>query len=164
MTKVRTLLILLAGLCAGMAQAGAWDEFQARCLTPYEDFQPAIISGLPLVRDGYALPDGAVLVLETLPGDGTRACRVDHRDAERSGFISWVATVQATERYRLADEENAQRVVLYSDQWIEPQLHVFSEWESGHGSYRVLETELEALKQQGREPGSQKTYEGGKHA
>lgn len=148
----------LVCLLAGSANAGAWEEFQARCLDPYENLEPAVFDDLekidlseprvPVSRYGahFALMDGAVLASDPAPlGIGERLCAV-HGMATPSGAKAWIVDQLAQEFYEIEDGSADGSFALLSNLWIEPKLNVSVEFEQGgdYVVYQIVETDLES--------------------
>jgi len=145
-------------LCASLlfatgAQAGAWEEFGARCLTPLENgftFRVENLSevALPGLADGETaftgLQSGAILILETAPDDGFAACRVFQAEGPAvAQFEGWAQAQLESARYVL--DPDAQGVAaLLSNEWIEPVIGVQMRRARGGVEMRALETELES--------------------
>jgi hypothetical protein len=148
----------LACLLAGGAQAGAWEEFQARCLSPYENLAPAVFDDLEKVvpseprvavsRFGayFALTDGAVLASDPAPlGTGVRLCAV-HGMAHPPGAKAWAAKQLAQKLYELEEHNDDGSFALLSNLWIEPKLNVSVAFKQGgdYVVYQIVETDLES--------------------
>lgn len=148
----------LVCLLAGGAQAGAWEEFQARCLDPYENLEPAVFDDLTKIdvpeprievsRYGahFALEDGAVLASDPAPlGNGERLCAV-HGVAKPSGAKAWMAEQLAQKFYELEERSDAGSFALLSNLWIEPKLNVSVQFEQSgdYVVYQIVETDLES--------------------
>ena len=127
------------------AQAGGWDEFQARCVDSFENMSLPIVEGLvemPPVGDeaGYVLGDDAALVLELAPDDGEMACRLEDRSGQAgSAFDSWMAEGVRTERYEEVGEDSWQ-----SYEWVEPVVAVQKRRDGDTVILRILVTDLES--------------------
>ena len=127
------------------AQAGGWEEFQARCVDSFENMSLPIVEGLvemPLSRDeaGYVLSDDESLVLELAPDDGEMACRLEDQTGEAgAAFDAWIAEGVKTERYEEIDTGHWQ-----SYEWIEPVVAVQKWDEGGTVILRILVTDLES--------------------
>lgn len=118
---------LLALALAGSAEAGAWEEFEARCLVPMENVVQANTDGLALGdtfddgrfwenrREGWSLAFGEREGLSTC----TLFVSDAHSDALATGFATWVADVTALERYTAQGEASVQ-----STTWREPRIEV----------------------------------------
>jgi len=135
----------LALVLPAAAQAGAWAEFEARCLSALQDFAPPVVAGLgPGTRDGavtrYALGGDRVLQTETAPERGRRACAVhDPAGAPVPGFDAWIGgAVQAGRYVPVAPGR------WHSHRWSEPVLEVQKSHSGGALTLRILETNLEA--------------------
>jgi len=135
----------LAFVLPAAAQAGAWSEFEARCLSALQDFAPPVVAGLgPGTRDGavtrYALGGDRVLQTETAPERGRRACAVhDPAGAPVPGFDAWIAESVEAGRYVPVAEGR-----WHSHLWIEPVLEIQKSYENGMLTLRIVETRLEA--------------------
>jgi len=140
---IRVLAIFM--LMPMAAQAGAWEEFQARCLTPYESMFPPIYSGLEQVEadentNTYLLPGGARLVIDLLPDEGFSACYVlDPSGQSEQAFDQWISEAVGTQRYEKMGTD-----LWYSYQWIEPVLAVSKRHEGNAVILQILETDLDA--------------------
>jgi len=135
---------LALGLPAA-AQAGAWEAFEARCLSALQDFAPPVVAGLgPGTRDGavtrYALDGERVLRTEAAPDDGRRACAVhDPAGAPVPGFDTWIGDAVQAGRYVPVAPGR-----WHSHRWSEPVLEVQKTRAGGALTLRILETNLEA--------------------
>lgn len=138
-----------ATMIGATAQAGAWDEFEARCLVPFENHFPVIVDGLKPKASKDAEPSfwinrnsGTVahLTIELAPSDGELACRLQSDvTADADAFEIWVTEAVSTFRYvQTASGSWA------SNEWIEPQLAVSVQWDGDAVILRVLETDLES--------------------
>jgi hypothetical protein len=150
----------LVCLLAGGAQAGAWEEFQARCLDPYENLEPAVFDDLTKIdvpeprievsRYGahFALEDGAVLFSDPAPvSDGERLCGAYGSDRETELSDRWIEAQLAERNYEVTLETYAGRhTELQSTLWIEPRLTVsiLRDLDAGLVTYQILETDLES--------------------
>jgi len=115
------------------AQAGPWEEFEARCLTPLENgftFRVENLTevGLPGLAKGETaftgLESGAILILETAPGDGFAACRLFQVEGPAvAQFEGWASAQLASARY-VADPDAQGVAALLSNEWIEPVIGV----------------------------------------
>jgi hypothetical protein len=136
---------LLFSMLPLAAQAGGWEEFQARCLDPYENMFLPIVDGLEPVasRDhepGYRLSDLETLVLELAPDDAYSACRLDDQSGlSAARFDAWIAAGVASGRYEKVGEN-----IWNSNQWIEPRIAVQKLEQGTTVVLRIVETELES--------------------
>jgi hypothetical protein len=151
---------LLLSLLPGAAHAGAWADFETRCLSALEHQVPPVVAGLGQgARDGdvtrYALTGGRVLHVEASPADGMQACAVrDPAGAAVPGFDAWIAAAVAGGRYVPAGP-----ATWHSHLWIEPVLEVQKRIENGVVTLRIVETRLEA-----RAPAETRQQKGAIHA
>ncbi len=140
-----SVAVSLALLLPAAAHAGAWADFETRCLSALENQVPPVVAGLGTgARDGdvvrYALTGGRTLAIETAPADGMRACVVrDPGGAPVPGFDTWIAAAVEAERY-LPVAEGKWRSHL----WIEPVLEVQKTIADGAITLRIVETYREA--------------------
>ena len=140
---IRALAIFM--LIPGAVQAGAWEEFQARCLTPYEAMFPPIFDGLEEVAadadsSTYLLPGGAKLVIDLVPDGGFSACYLrDPSGQSEQAFDQWINEAVSTQSYVEMGEN-----LWYSYQWIEPVLAVSKRREGDAVILQILETDLES--------------------
>ena len=145
-------------LCAGVflatgAHAGAWEEFEARCLTPLENGFPSQVENLnPVALPGLSpgetafagLQSGAILILETEPKDGIAACRIFQPEGPAvAQFEMWAKEQLANARY-VTDPEAQDSLSVLSNVWIEPVIGVQLRRAKGGVEMRALETELES--------------------
>ena len=143
MIEVRALA--LAFVLPAAAHAGAWEDFETRCLDAFEKFAPAVVAGLGEgARDGdvtrHALDGGRSLVIEHAPDDGRRACAVrDPAGGAVPGFDAWIAQAVAAGRYVPVAAGRWR-----SHRWIEPVLEVHKRQSDGVLILRIVETNLEA--------------------
>jgi len=137
------------------AQAGAWEEFEARCLVPLENLSPSQVDGLnavslPGLAEGEiaftGLQGGAILILERAPEDGFGACRVFQAEGPAvAKFESWANAQLSSMRYVTDPEADAENdIALLSNMWIEPVIGVQMRRAKGGVEMRALETELES--------------------
>ena len=137
------------------AQAGAWEEFEARCLVPMENLFPSLVGGLnavslPGLAEGETaftgLQGGAILILEQAPEDGFGACRVYQAEGPAvAKFESWADAQLASKRYVTDPEAGAgNEIALLSNMWVEPVIGVQMRRAKGGIEMRALETELES--------------------
>ncbi len=140
---IRLLAILT--LMPMAAQAGAWEEFQARCLTPYESMFPPIFDGLEEIgadadSSTYLLPGGARMVINLVPDGGFSACYVnDPSGQSEQAFDQWIDEAVTTRRYVQMDAN-----IWHSFEWIEPVLAVSKRHENGAVILQIMETDLES--------------------
>lgn len=140
---IRILAILT--LMPMAAQAGAWEEFQARCLMPYESMFPPIFDGLEELgsdvdRPTYLLPDGGRMVINLVPEGGFSACSVmDPSGKSEQAFDRWITQAVDAGRYEKTGEN-----LWYSYQWIEPVVAVSKRHEGDAVILQILETDLDA--------------------
>ncbi len=151
----RGVAILLATTLGTATQAGAWEEFRDRCLTPLENGFPYQVENLnPVALPGLAegetafsgLQSGAILFLEAEPEDGFAACRVFQPEGPAVvQFEDWASEQLANERYvnDLQANDGAD-VALLSNLWVEPVIGVQLRRSRGGVEMRALETELES--------------------
>ena len=136
---------LALALLPATAQAGAWADFQTRCLSALENLTPPVVAGLGTgVREGdvtrYALAGGRLLIVDRAPDDGLSACAViDPAGAPVPGFDAWIAGAVDAGRYVPVAEAR-----WHSNHWIEPVLEVQKDNDVGGLMLRILETDLEA--------------------
>jgi hypothetical protein len=127
------------------AQAGAWSDFETRCVSALENLTPPVVAGLGQgARDGdvtrYALSGGRVLIVDRAPGDGISSCAVRDPDgAPVLGFDDWIAGAVRDGRYVPVAEGRWQ-----SHLWIEPKLEVQKDSGTDGLTLRIVETGLEA--------------------
>jgi hypothetical protein len=127
-----------------MAQAGAWSDFETRCLSALQNLTPPVVAGLGQgTREGdvtrYALSGGRELIVDRAPGDGISACAVrDPENAPVPGFDDWIAGAVREGLYVPVVEGRWQ-----SHLWIEPKLEVQKDSGAGGLMLRILETRLE---------------------
>ena len=139
---IKAMLISILPLAA---QAGGWEEFEARCLDAYENMFLPVVDGLePLAsRDhepGYRLSDLETLVLELAPDDAFSACRLDDQTGQSAaGFDAWIAAGVAAGRYEKVSQDT-----WSSNQWIEPRIAVQKRQQGNSVVLRVMETDLES--------------------
>ncbi len=135
----------LALLLPAAAHAGAWADFETRCLSALENQVPPVVAGLGTgARDGdvvrYALTAGRTLAVEIAPADGMRACAVrDPEGAPVPGFDTWIAASVEAGRYVPVATGR-----WHSHLWIEPVLEVQKTNADRGITLRIVETYLEA--------------------
>jgi hypothetical protein len=136
----RVVTLCVAVLAAGGAQAGAWEEFEQRCLVPMENValgQPTDLRPhRQFKNDGdtytdYAFEDGNH-ILSVSDGRAGRAqwCSVGIADettepsAEIANkFLAWSSRADVSQRYaEVASKPGA--LVLRSLEWREPRMDV----------------------------------------
>lgn len=141
----RMIKALLLSTLPMAAQAGGWEEFQARCLDPYENLFPPIVAGLEAVgtsvnEPGYRLSPREVLVVELTPDDATSACRLDDQTGQSAAaFDKWIATAVTAGRYEKVSDDT-----WNSFEWIDPRIAVQKRQQGGAVMLRVMETDLES--------------------
>jgi hypothetical protein len=149
---------VLICLLGGAAQAGTWEDFQSRCLDPYENLEPAVFDDLTALeiaeprieisRYGghFTLENGAVLTSDPAPlGEGERLCAVsgpiNGEDAQ-----AWVTEQLAKKYYEIAERSADGSYVTLTNLWIEPKLSVTFQYELGgkHALFQITEALLES--------------------
>jgi len=148
----------LACLLAGSVHAGAWEEFEARCLDPYENLAQAVFDDLTPVEvlkphvnvslhgGHFALEDGAVLTSDPTPlMSGERLCAVYGR-AQSDDAQVWITKKLAEKSYELEGRTEDGSFIALTNLWIEPKLNVSVEFEQGgaYVVYQIVETDLES--------------------
>ncbi|KAG1649655.1 High-affinity branched-chain amino acid transport ATP-binding protein LivG [Nymphon striatum] len=120
---------------AYLAQAGAWEEFEARCLVPMENVslrQPDSLEAYKNFKndgDTYSTYKigKAKLAISDGRGDAPQWCWIDVDHTEATGFskqaLSWGGTAQTGNRYELI-EDRVLGYLLRSTTWREPKLEV----------------------------------------
>ncbi len=142
---IRVLAIFMLTLMPMAAQAGAWEEFQARCLTPYESMFPPIFDGLQEVgsdpdKPTYLLPGGGEMVINLVPETGFSACYIkDPSGQSEQAFDQWIKQAVEAQRY-----EKVGKNLWYSYQWIEPVVAVSKRHVGDAVILQILETDLDA--------------------
>jgi hypothetical protein len=145
-------------------QTGAWDEFESRCIVPFENFEAPVLTGLkdkPVtishrirVSGGqdvqaFTVSEKRELVFDPKPdADVARACslriKAPYTRSDSEGLRVWKKNQTRLGRYvRL---ENSPNETYETVDWIEPRLRVTIS-ESSHGEYRtftIWETTLES--------------------
>ena len=163
----RTLPVVtlcVAGLAAGGAVAGAWEEFQSRCLTPMENVRAPVVSDLPqpgpvtlgdlvwmpeLEGRQYDLPGGGTVMIVT---DEPLTCIVlQTAPTAEDAFEAaerWAQARRDDRRYEdlAAIEMGKRNFNMGSTDWREPRLDIFGEArdEGRTAVFYVMETDLEA--------------------
>ncbi|RLJ51828.1 hypothetical protein BCF46_2053 [Litoreibacter meonggei] len=144
-------------LAASGAQAGAWEEFETRCLVPMENV--ALVQPDDLRHDKKFKNDGDTystyrigdvkLAISDGRANQPKWCRVTLRGEQArelmdAGF-EWSARAQADERYNLIGEP-VLGFVVRSTQWREPKIDVSlsMQMKGGQFTLRVEETDLES--------------------
>ena len=151
MTKA--LLAYVLAMLPLAVQADAWDEFEARCLMPFEHFTPAVVDDLRPLPDQtstgalsdyaiqFGLPDDAVLSVDSAPvrklselfypsGRVERLCSVRGNDHDLSMRDAWVAQQGLAKSYLItlashsASYNELDYFEMISTEWIEPRLIV----------------------------------------
>lgn len=130
---------------AGPLQAGSgWDLFLERCLHPFEQQMAPVIADLhaqPIdqmhdARRVYGPSDkGHLLIVESAPRDGGRACLVEVTQNETSAAETmWRSAQVSNARYRQDGDW------LVSTGWISPRVMMRSEATDVRTIYEVHET------------------------
>jgi len=156
--------VILAGLYvlnASVAQAGAWEEFETRCLTPMENVQAIKMSGLSRQPDleliefrglskfkGYTIsaPDDRDFAIMQVPNVVTCIFR-DYAatEATRLAARNWADAMVESGRYERFDKDEADLVYLLSTDWREPKLEVILEVSNASDLHFIsAETDLES--------------------
>ena len=145
-------------LLSGAAQAGTWEDFQSRCLDPYENLEPAVFDDLTRIeladpqvevsRYGghFTLEEGAVLASDPAPlGDGERLCAV-YGQASGPEAEAWIAEQLDKEFYELEERNADGSFVALTNLWIEPKLSVTFRYdqEGKYVLFQIVETLLES--------------------
>ncbi|MEP3348119.1 MAG: hypothetical protein ABJN34_17115 [Litoreibacter sp.] len=135
-------------LTATGAHAGAWEEFETRCLMQFENQEPAIVDGLELIDtvDGvtrYLIEKNGDVVsylgIESEPDDGLSACYIQENSTRSAeAFSKWIAERVDLERYAATDDN-----VWSSQLWIEPVIELHLQENGDALVIRIVETELE---------------------
>ena len=157
---VYMILAVVFGASAG--QAGAWEEFERRCLVPMEAVTDPITEGLsPLVADqngtqvayGWTPNDGAYVFLANTSDDWQRTMcaltkiQMDRFEDLEAKVGAWVETELSASRYVRHDVYlNNSAITLLSTDWREPKVEVVFDV-SGRArvpTMQVRETDLES--------------------
>lgn len=157
--------VLALGATAFGAKAGAWQDFEMRCLTPMEDFAVPVTGDLTEIED--SLGDGVhvsgfdtefgLLSIERSSADAEAlSCSIMQRDdvslPEADGFVGdfthWAGQVLEAGRYVGQGDpvdDNA-AIVLRSSEWREPVLEVLLSKTTTGNAWKAIvrETDLEA--------------------
>ena len=118
---------------AGAAQAGGWDEFLKRCVTPMEKGGVPSILGLDLIDDpvgqGFDLPGNASMAVRPPFGTLGLQCQVVTQPIEvaKDAFDAWIATGVSAGNYT-ADQEIESRWIA-GEAFVKPM--VVDAWQEG---------------------------------
>ena len=159
---------MMLGFSAGAAQADLWDDFRARCMTPYESFEPSDVKGLSQIElseedrekhsvsdvaTAYQLGSDATLVLDTEPDWESpdflvRSCSIRSGagfDDSQTGFDAWKKEQIAEGLYAHLPESQDSKQFIETVSWIEPKLLFIRIKDASDGSvtYVIAETHLE---------------------
>ena len=159
---IRALAFLLVMTSA--AQAGAWEEFQSRCLIPMENVRSADTSGLPepsevtlgglvwmseLEGAQYQIPGEPLALI--VAADPQTCIVVQTEPSDEDVFLeaeAWSQMQRDLKRYEdLAEIQMGKRNFnMGSTDWREPRLDIFGEARDLGKSavFYVMETDLEA--------------------
>lgn len=136
-----------ATMFGATAQAGAWVEFEARCLMPFEKQASADVDGLVLgLQDGTVAAfrgfDEPFISMSTGDIAGTRFCAVIGRENSPDKAEGWVEASLKSGRYvpMVIDNDDW----FASNEWIEPRIAVRIYRSNEITQYYVIETELES--------------------
>ncbi len=151
-----TFAAVLLALLATAAQADAWKEFEARCLTPMEEVSLALPDDLE--ADGHFKNDGDTystyafagfgIAISDGRGDRPHWCFVSTEPAASQVFQeradAWRSSAIAEETYELIGELDP-GFHLRSTEWREPRIDVVLTMGDAGTSFnmRVEETDLE---------------------
>ena len=156
-----TLALVLG---AGAAQAGAWNEFETRCLLPIENVRAPDVSGLTakstiseearaMMPDmegvEYAIPGQPIIMV--VATQEVNCMIIQTASTGEDGFAAaeaWVEANQANGRYEnlAAIPMGDRNFNLGSTEWREPRLDLFGD-ARGDGTtpmFYVAETDLES--------------------
>ncbi|WP_146188176.1 hypothetical protein [Ascidiaceihabitans donghaensis] len=136
-----------ATMFGATAQAGAWGEFEARCLMPFEKQASADVDGLVLgLQDGTVAAfdgfDEPFISMSTGEIAGTRFCAVIGRENSPDEAGAWVEASLKSGRYVPMTMDNDDWFA--SNEWIEPRIAVRIHRSNEITQYYVLETDLES--------------------
>lgn len=145
---------MMAAFGAGVANAGPWEVFQQRCLTPMGQLGEPDLSGL-IVED----PEPGFLVWQTREGwlirtanglDAPQICMLSGFEwdkAVQDATFGWIGTELEADRFELLEKLSLQSpTILRSTQWREPKIEMsYQPFDVELGSYLfVRETDLES--------------------
>ena len=156
----RCAAVALVMLClpANVAEAGAWKEFQARCLDPYENLEPAVFDDLKRVGlrhsdvsiskyGGHFAVKTGVISSDPAPlGEGERLCAYQGQLTEQDGAQDWIAKQLSENLYELETRAEDGSFIVLSNLWIEPKLSVTVQYlrDQNRVVYQIVETDLES--------------------
>ena len=143
-------------LAASGAQAGAWEEFETRCLVPMENVEAPISSNLEFVpppnpdspSDVFVLTAEVYFYVSGVLGDQSVGCGMGADAGESTdkilvrGLKHMNALVDA-KRYTPMNGENYD-FGFQSTEWREPRLNVFFNTRNDTFAVSVEETDLES--------------------
>jgi len=156
-------VVLALGLMSGSAHAGAWEEFERRCLAPMENVQPLSLDGLDEIPNG-ALgratrafgedQDTWGRVILTDDSKEPIACmfipgRAANRDFEKA-WTKWRDTALSSGQYLLIETDDFLFPEALESTYREPRLHVKANLvgpDAGPSIYTTIlveETDLES--------------------
>ncbi|MDG1472799.1 MAG: hypothetical protein P8Q26_14740 [Ascidiaceihabitans sp.] len=169
MTKA--ILAYVIAMLPAAVMADAWDEFEARCLLPFEHFAPVVaddLERLTSVRAAvflspnaiqFTLPDNMILYSDPAPiqkiggvflpeGEVERLCGVQgtRRDVDQ-GLKAWIEQQREGANYEtVLQSYSGGFTMLVSAEWIEPRLvlTVKRDQDTGRVDYSIMETDLES--------------------
>lgn len=152
---IKTALAYVLACVPMVASANAWDEFEARCLLPYENLQPAVLDALPNTVEAFTVDDedfAGVVYQNTAPpwfllsvgkdAVGQKICVMATESDDGTKAFDWRDTQLEAGRYVLTPKDKIDW--LASNEWIEPKVFVAIIQYGNMKSYTVMETNLES--------------------
>jgi hypothetical protein len=141
------------------AHAGAWEEFERRCLVPMEDVREPITEGF--VENKYVPkslcqshvtcfgePNGLlVMVLSQKPNRCSIASLSLHKDSNFENADIWASTQIEAGRYEQDTElqnQSGRSFSIISDRWREPRMKIFGNGTTLSIVVTAEETDLES--------------------
>ncbi len=166
MTRLISALVMSLAFLGSAANAGAWEEFERRCLAPMEDFDRVDTSEMQFLgkRDGptmlsaYLPPSqGFLFLVVTDDADSSLGCSVnlgenasaETQDEFAARFVEWSTAVTRDGSYEKTEDtfgSDDPAISLQSNLTREPVLAVslWRQFETNTWVASVQETDLES--------------------
>lgn len=140
-------------MVAGAAQAGAWEEFERRCLVPMENVQTPVTEGLvtlPSKGDDEVWVSSEGWKVSYRSSGERDACEMSGlkwSDEESETLLDWVRTAVPSKRYKaFAPAYPGAPMLFQSTDWREPRIEIAFHRTEIDGDVKLIveETDLES--------------------